>query len=577
MGELACATITTYDVASGAVVGSPAVLPWQSGEVALSPDGTTTAVTKGADGTTVLLGARDSRVIGVVPPLDAPPTRDWGSGALAFGPDGTLYVGSNAGQVRAVDPSTATVVRTYDVPELSTNVTLVVAGDVLVGVGHQHIVSVDIATGAQRWTVAISGSRQSPCPWFAVSAAAGRIWCGTFHGVIEERSLATGERTGVTRESGLGNVGWMQVTPDGRELVDFGVTSPVITRWRLDGSGPITRLVAPRHVLVDRYQPGGGQLLTAVRPDGPATILDDFTEFDVWDPVSDAAVRRLPAVLGPGWGTADSIAAYDPTLDAIVTVDVASGEERRVPGVTPEAALLRAAPDGRTMFAAMPDGSVDRVEPITGDRAGPTMHAEGWPLSVSAAPDLSRVVVTTVASGDDTGTVYTFDGRTGEQIGDPERGWWSGELGQTALVLNSGPGVQLGLRDPVTGAALGELPSTIGEVSSLQFSDDGRVLAASAKSGSVSVYDVESRIRLGDPIPVDGPAFFSAALRPDGLALAATGSAGILLWDLDAQDMFDAACGFAGRELSAAEWATYLSELGPRRDTCSVARTSASS
>lgn len=577
-GEVACATITAYDVASGAVIGSTLVLPWQASGLAVSPDGETTAVTEIAPsdgGTTVLLGTRDGRVIGVVPSLSGPDTRDWGSGAIAFDPDGQLLVGSTAGQVRVVDPATAAVVRTYDVPELSTSVFLTVVDGRLVGVGHRQIVSVDPTTGALDWAVPISGTRESPCPWVAVSAVADRLWCGTFHGVIEERSLTTGERTGVTRESGLGNVGWMQVTPDGRELVVFGVTSPVITRWRLDGSGPAARLVAPGRILFDRYQPGGQHLLTAVRPDVPALIPDDFTAFDVWDPETDTPVRRLSGVVGPGWANRDTLLAYDPGLDAIVSIDALSGSEQPIPGLDPEFATIRPAPDGETMLVATNDGTVGRIHPITGERVGPTIQVDGYPLSVSTTPDQSRVVVTTAAPGATEGTTQVFDGRTGERIGEPLSGWWASEVGSTTLALQLGVAVQL--RDLATREPLGELPSTIGEVQALQYSDDGRVLVASSRNGTVSVYDVESRIRLADPIPVDGPNFAPASLRPDGLVLATTGTAGILLWDLDAEHLFDAACRFAGRELTEAEWASYLSELGSRRDTCSTARTAPSS
>ncbi|MEZ0447922.1 BTAD domain-containing putative transcriptional regulator [Cellulomonas sp. ICMP 17802] len=573
--SLACAVVTTYDVASGSPVDRSVVLPWQSGEVALSPDGSTTAVTRIMDGTTLLLGARDGRVIGTVPAPPAIESHDWGSAALAFGPDGSLYVGSTTGPVRVVDPTTAAVMRTYDVPELSTNVSLSVADGALIGVGHRRIVSLDLASGAIRWDVPISGRRESPCPWVAVSVAAGRLWCGTFHGVIEERLLSTGERTGISRESGLGNVGWMEVTADGRELVTFSVDAPAITRWRLDGSGPVTRLVAPRHVLVDRYQPGGGLLLTAVRPDGPAYVRDDFRQFEIWDPDTDTVVQRMPGLLDPTWITAGSVLAFDPDADASVVVDAASGGRHEVPDLGADVQIIRPAPDGESTFVVTSEGTVDRVDVATGEHVGPTMRAPGWPLDFSASPDLSRVAVT-VYGGLNTASTYLFDGRTGEQVGAHVDGWSLTELGRSTTVVSSG--VEVEVHDLAAGGqARGALPSTIGEVDSLQLSTDGDVLAATSRDGTVSVYDVRSRIRLADPLPTDGPNFVSATLRPDGTALAATGRDGILVWDLDARHLFDAACRFAGRELTAGEWETYLSELGSRRATCSSALTASSS
>ena len=43
-----------------------------------------------------------------------------------------------------------------------------------------------------------------------------------------------------------GNSGSLWPARDGTELVSFGDNEPVVSRWRLDGSGPITHLVAAR-------------------------------------------------------------------------------------------------------------------------------------------------------------------------------------------------------------------------------------------------------------------------------------------------------------------------------------------
>jgi hypothetical protein len=58
-----------------------------------------------------------------------------------------------------------------------------------------------------------------------------------------------------------GNSGTLWPARGGRELVSFNVNEPVIARWRLDGSGPITRVVAPG------YDPVG------LSPDGERLIV----------------------------------------------------------------------------------------------------------------------------------------------------------------------------------------------------------------------------------------------------------------------------------------------------------------
>jgi DNA-binding beta-propeller fold protein YncE len=107
-----------------------------------------------------------------------------------------------------------------------------------------------------------------------------------------------------------------------------------------------------------------------------------------------------------------------------------------------------------------------------------------------------------------------------------------------------------------------------GFVNTLQFSRDGSVLLATSLDQTVSVYDVASGTRLGDPIPVNAPFSYPAFLRPDGGAVAATLATGIAIWDLDPEHMVTAACQLAGRNVTATEWATYLSGLGEHRATC---------
>jgi hypothetical protein len=80
----------------------------------------------------------------------------------------------------------------------------------------------------------------------------------------------------------------------------------------------------------------------------------------------------------------------------------------------------------------------------------------------------------------------------------------------------------------------------------------------------VSIYDTASRTRLGDPIPWSA----GASLRPDGAAVAVGTGDGVAIWDLNPQHLAAAACRLAGRNLTRAEWDTYLAALGQYRRTC---------
>ena len=94
-----------------------------------------------------------------------------------------------------------------------------------------------------------------------MAPAADRLYCGNHFGVIEDRDLATGQRTGVTLDPQLGSVGDLVTTSDGTAMISFGANAPVVSQWRLDGNGPVTRLVARDHVAFDGYDPSGEMLI----------------------------------------------------------------------------------------------------------------------------------------------------------------------------------------------------------------------------------------------------------------------------------------------------------------------------
>ena len=159
------------------------------------------------------------------------------------------------------------------------------------------------------------------------------------------------------------------------------------------------------------------------------------------------------------------------------------------------------------------------------------------------------------------------DGATGTQIAGPLIG-----PDITAVSLNgelfgasSGRVTRYSLDDL---ASLGDFAGAHGDVNTLQFSDDGRILLATSNDQSASVYDVETGVRLGDPISTAAPLIYPAFLRPDGGAVAVTDAYGVLIWDLDTANLLEAACRVAGRNLTATEWASHLGDLGDHHQTC---------
>ena len=65
-----------------------------------------------------------------------------------------------------------------------------------------------------------------------------------------------------------------------------------------------------------------------------------------------------------------------------------------------------------------------------------------------------------------------------------------------------------------------------------------------------------------------GPGIVPGYLRPDGGELLVNIPADVAAWDLDPDAHLEAACRIAGRQLTPAEWATYLGGFAGYRATC---------
>ena len=83
----------------------------------------------------------------------------------------------------------------------------------------------------------------------------------------------------------------------------------------------------------------------------------------------------------------------------------------------------------------------------------------------------------------------------------------------------------------------------------------------------INVYDTERWTRLATipSYPVIGIA--EGWLRPDGRAVAVNARLGVAQWSLEPAGLARAACRLAGRNLTRAEWATYMGGESYRR-TC---------
>ncbi|MGH7869490.1 MAG: WD40 repeat domain-containing protein, partial [Candidatus Dormibacteraceae bacterium] len=104
-------------------------------------------------------------------------------------------------------------------------------------------------------------------------------------------------------------------------------------------------------------------------------------------------------------------------------------------------------------------------------------------------------------------------------------------------------------------------------VSDLAFSPDGKVLVSASHDGSLFLWDVDNRDRIGAPlrghsnsIGIDYPALvLGVAFSGSGDSMVSAGTDGhVVLWDLRLASWIDWGCKLAARNLSQVEWNRFL-------------------
>lgn len=94
------------------------------------------------------------------------------------------------------------------------------------------------------------------------------------------------------------------------------------------------------------------------------------------------------------------------------------------------------------------------------------------------------------------------------------------------------------------------------------------MMAAADAGGSVNLWDVDERVRIGPPLVGHPNSVLSLSFSPDGQALASGRLDGkILLWDVAVDSWRSHACQLASRNLTEEEWRHYLGSE-PYHSTC---------
>lgn len=561
--------LVVVDLATDRRTLGPVRLPIGTGALAVAPDGTTVAIADARDGRVSLVDTATGIARPVAGELPVVLDRDSLAAAATFDASGRLLVGRLDDRLDVIDTATAAVRSTVVVPEASAHVAMdVTPSGILVASGDDAIVAVDLASDQVLWSHRIGAPSLASCSWITASELTDIVYCGGMFGRLTEYGLADGEPTGAQLDALLGGVGPLAVSADGGELVAISVTRAAISRWKLDGGGPVSRLIAPGAFAVGGYSHAGSLILTAPRPSG-ARNDGPFLDLSVRDTATDVVQTRFTTGLAdPAWTGESTIAGFFADTDRL---QFASSDDGSRIGEPPDHAFRTwTSSDGRHVYVARDVGervradTVTRVDPVTGEARGPVIVLDGLAAWVTESPDGRRVAILALAGGGRI-TSRVFDAATGELMNETEEHISMLLDDREMLVFDDN---RIARYDSETLEQLGTLPGTAGGLGVPTLSQDGRTLLVTSGDQSVMLYDMPSGIRLAEPLRADSPDLTGAQLRPDGRELAVNVAEGVMIWDLDPEHQLAAVCRIAGRNLTPDEWRTYLAALGDVQETC---------
>lgn len=482
--------------------------------------------------------------------------------SLAWVPAAGIVVGGDA-ELVVYDPVTLQRTDVIDITPGTARMQVVSDGaGGVISSGESGIGRVDLATGVETWSSPVQTG--DACVQLEVAPRGDRFYCSA-DGEVAEYAVDTGLRTGRTLVTELDTIAEIGVMRDGRDLIVSDYLSPVWMTWRLDGSGPASDLQAAGMSVAGGFG-GDGRYIIA---------FDDARQsMQLWDVDTDTAVGQTAERLT--WLGNEVLERWSEQggseLENVMTGDryplVRTGELADLP----DEAWFTDGGSGPRAFAVAEDSLVP-FDPLTGTADGPALRV-GEPvlysriLSIDEAADGRRVVVTWWDFEAERSVTTVFDGRTGSIVAQGLYGMAATALLASGDIVGASPerlvladGTSLGQRATLSKPAGGSL--------GLSVSDDGVTVLNAGWNHVVTLYDLTRSITLGDTLAASTDLNVRAAyLSRDGDTMVHTSREGILVWDMDPADQFEAACRIAGRELTTEEWRRYLDQSEPRVATC---------
>ncbi len=448
--------------------------------------------------------------------------------SVAFTTDGQQLASAGGGTVRLWDVRTGKELRVFgDTPEmrpgpmaLSPDGKVVAAADTSARTVHLW----EAATGRElhrlraSWKYGIT---------LAFSPDGQALAAGADDGVVQLWDTTTGKKVHMLRGHAHG-VYLVAFSPGGKTLVSLDSHGGVRV-WDTATGKTVCRFDVPRPLLSAAFARDAGILVTS----GP-----DWT-VRAWGPATGKELHRLEAGV-PG---NLALSADGKTLAVGTWLrDLASGEELPWSGGHRGSLLSIAfSPDGKALASAGDDWTLRHWEAATGKELGRLEGTVPWPVrDLAFTPDGNALVL-----GSLRGTVWRWDVATRKtilrfQANAPGQALYACVLSPDGRTLATG-GTDRTVRlwDAATGKALKELRGHSGDIQSLAFSADGRVLAAGCWPGAqkapatAHVWDVKTGKEVSR---LDGHRGVIAclALSPDGRVLAAAGNRehAISLWEV---------------------------------------------
>ena len=387
-------------------------------------------------------------------------------------------------------------------------------------------------------------------------------------------------------------------TADASEVADFAGLTGNTESQILDSSRVLSVSITNSQAVVWKLgvapgpgvaRPGGGQIGTLSTEDGPGT--------EIWT-ASGKVFRRvrgkvLSASLGKGMRDGSGLSidrnghraavAAGPTGHSLfggTVVSIMNLDTMRVvrtiamPPRFGEAISLAFSPNGKRLAVGSTLGYFSVVDPATGRpvlRPTPISSIRWVLTSLVWTPDGRRVFV-----GGQAGVLYGFDARTWKLRSKTPLTAEASLTGSavspdgSCLVVPSESG-QVFKIDPVTGAEQGTPFAVRGtQLQAAAVSGDGSVVAALGRDGRLQLWDSRTQRPLGPAL--SSHAGFASALAPTGTEGFVTGGIedpGIVEWNLTPSSWTAAACRRVQRNLTAAEWTTYVGS-GSRHRTCTA-------